>query len=1702
MSSYPAPTQNIDFFNPAFFTVDETPLTVADANKLYFKKSGGIITGAVSAPSLTLNGTNVENKLTEIDVNTEKLTDIIYNNNTTSILNNLSVNGILTLPNLPNVGTDILSNKQKTTKITYDAGTSVTTVADTLKASSTLIVGSQNYNASDEFSKLQNISRNASTLTINDSIILTGTLDLPSFGNVDTILLDFEEKLTNISYDSGTTTITGDVNVTGNFELGTITDVEQKIIDVSNGITPFISYDATTGKIDVTKDLSLNNVTIGRRAYNSGNGSGIMVRTNLNPSSNDIFSGSIFEVRSVGNNSQLWVGQDLTSSGFNKFRFGYIGPIGYEGNPEYYLGNLDTDGSIVCTRLDVNGDMSCNGNFELGTITNVEQKIIDVSNSITPFISYDATTDKLDVEKDIILSNVIIGKRASNPSNGSGIMVKTLLNPSSNTNSSGSIFEVRSSGDSSRLWAGQDLTSTGFNKFMFGYIGGGEGVPDNYYGKLDTDGSIVCTGLDVNGDTNITGNLQLGSITDVEDAINNAGTPFISYNTTTFNIDVEKNMDLGLNDLCCNFMRPLPSGSYGLSQNWNDSYLSFQNGGHHIDAMNSANGLGRVLYLNFYAERNIILGSHFNNSSTTVNGNLNIIETTGTVPTAFGGSLTLAHNNAGGTSSIVFKSNRDVNSDYAFISYRDNDGVYTQNSLLEIGVQNEGVGSNVDNIALMPSGFVGINTKIPQAMLDVNGDTNITGNLQIGSILDVEDAINNAGIPSITYDEATETTTFDGSFVVMPQLTITPADVLEDATQEIYSKNGTATLKLGDNDGTTTTFSNILKSENGNASFYGSGEIKYMEYNSTDDQISFLKDTVVNGDIICNGKFELGTITDLEQKIIDISNNSSSGGDLLISDTSVLEIRTQLDVSNQGTGPALKVSQFGAGDDQDVALFNAGLEGDALKIDSSGNMFVYKDMNVSGINITGVLEMGSITDVEQKIIDISNGITPFISYVDDKIVVEKDMDLGLNDLCCNFMRPIGVTKYGLSQDFNLSYLEFGKGGHHIDAMNADGTGRPLSINFFSRENIILGSHVNNSTTIVNGKLDLTETTGTLPSASGGSLTLNHDNSGGTSSIVFKRKTDVNSDYAFISYRDNYGSTQNSLLEIGVQNDGVGDNIDNIALMPGGYVGIKTRSPQATLDVNGDTNITGNLQLGSILDVEDAINNAGGVPSITYDEVTETTTFGGSFVVMPQLTITPEVAFNNATQEIYSKHSELNGVAELKLGNDIGGTIKFNNILKSENGKATFYGNNGVTETKFMEYDPIYDKVNITKDMDLGGNVLYIDNLYIQEATGTAPIGQRGSITLIHDDPGGTSSIVFRSSRDAGIDHGYISYTDDYEGSTTLDRSLLEIGCKNDTGSTTIDNIALMPSGNVGINTRTPQATLDVNGDISCNQMTMNNVYIGERFYHIDDGDGISIRTLNNPDLSGSIFDVRAFGLKASLYCGMNITSSGANPFYFGFIDPDSHKGNEGNTEFYRGKLDTDGSVDCTEIKVNSIPINSFTNFKFGTNFTISGNWGRGNRIRQPTPNLPSISHGLQFVLNSAQGTMTCEQLGTYEITSTVIFRNTNTFSSSGRRNPCIGIAINNDTNDDSGTNTAPKWDLTPHDSTPFACNYARFNEGKVCTLTAKRIHHFTNDTDIVSVNTYDQTATGDAFQDVTTTYLLLSASIQFKYIGNFDNITG
>lgn len=112
-------------------------------------------------------------------------------------------------------------------------------------------------------------------------------------------------------------------------------------------------------------------------------------------------------------------------------------------------------------------------------------------------------------------------------------------------------------------------------------------------------------------------------------------------------------------------------------------------------------------------------------------------------------------------------------------------------------------------------------------------------------------------------------------------------------------------------------------------------------------------------------------------------------------------------------------------------------------------------------------------------------------------------------------------------------------------------------------------------------------------------------------------------------------------------------------------------------------------------------------------------------------------------------------------------------------------------------------------------------LHIEEQNGTVAQADRGTIMLDHEDAGGSSSIVFRSRANRNSDYGYINYYDDNPELTSgnAEQSLLEIGVENDASSVNRDDLALMPSGEVGIKTRTPTRDLDVNGDLRVRTIT-------------------------------------------------------------------------------------------------------------------------------------------------------------------------------------------------------------------------------------------------------------------------------------------
>jgi hypothetical protein len=94
-----------------------------------------------------------------------------------------------------------------------------------------------------------------------------------------------------------------------------------------------------------------------------------------------------------------------------------------------------------------------------------------------------------------------------------------------------------------------------------------------------------------------------------------------------------------------------------------------------------------------------------------IGARLRISENNGTAANEVFGSLLLDHEDAGGASSIVFRSRVNRGSDYAFIEFRDKNPLIDdyEAALLTIGMHND----NNDHIALMPSGNVGVGTTTP-----------------------------------------------------------------------------------------------------------------------------------------------------------------------------------------------------------------------------------------------------------------------------------------------------------------------------------------------------------------------------------------------------------------------------------------------------------------------------------------------------------------------------------------------------------------------------------------------------------------------------------------------------------------------------------------------------------------------------------------------------------------------------------------------------------------------------------------------------------------------------------------------------------------------------------------------------------------------------------------------------------------------------
>ncbi|MDH4473238.1 MAG: tail fiber domain-containing protein [Fluviicola sp.] len=383
------------------------------------------------------------------------------------------------------------------------------------------------------------------------------------------------------------------------------------------------------------------------------------------------------------------------------------------------------------------------------------------------------------------------------------------------------------------------------------------------------------------------------------------------------------------------------------------------------------------------------------------------------------------------------------------------------------------------------------------------------------------------------------------------------------------------------------------------------------------------------------------------------------------------------------------------------------------------------------------------------------------------------------------------------------------------------------------------------------KLHLYEETGSAATPNSGSLLLEHGDTGGQSSIVFKSKSGAGTDYGYLSFIDNIpgGSGKVSLLTIG----SVGDAADHIALMPGGSVGIGTKTPAGKLHIYEQTGTKASATSGSIL-LEHG--DTGGQSSIVFKSKNNSSS-DYAFIAFQDDAILGGTGEANiltiSTQNDTNDHIALMPSGNVGIGRNQPKTtldVRVGSIIgtaeaPADEGAATNRGSKvrfGGMVNQFVGMDILVKegtkgagnssdiafstwetntsasrevmRLNGTGNLGLG-TATPAGKLHLYETVGTQPSANAGTLLLEHGDAGGQSSIVFKSKNNAGSDYAYIAFQDDTTLGGAGEANILTISTQNDAN----DHIALMPSGNVGIGTKVPGSKLQIAASGGTNPFT-------------------------------------------------------------------------------------------------------------------------------------------------------------------------------------------------------------------------------------------------------------------------------------------
>lgn len=221
-----------------------------------------------------------------------------------------------------------------------------------------------------------------------------------------------------------------------------------------------------------------------------------------------------------------------------------------------------------------------------------------------------------------------------------------------------------------------------------------------------------------------------------------------------------------------------------------------------------------------------------------------------------------------------------------------------------------------------------------------------------------------------------------------------------------------------------------------------------------------------------------------------------------------------------------------ANDAVNVSQLN--LKADTTYVDTQDNL----KLNLTGGRLSGVLDM-SLNQIQR----LANGIiaTDAVNYGQ---LASKANTTYVNAQDALRLNLTGGTMSGII-DMSLNKIQrLADGTISSDAVNKSQLDLKGDLSYIDGS---LNLKMNKTGGGFTDAITITETTGTLATATKGTITLDHQDSGGGTSIVFKSKVNAGSDFGYIQYKDTTGSagTELSQLTIGTENDATGSVEDNI-----------------------------------------------------------------------------------------------------------------------------------------------------------------------------------------------------------------------------------------------------------------------------------------------------------------------------------------------------------------------------------------------------------------------------------------------------------------------------------------------------------------------------------------------------------------------------